>query len=158
MFRHARTAAVARFAAALVALALSGAPHVLAMHAPPERHRCSCHAQGGAHHECECAICRKEALAAQATDESLPPCHRVAARKALSGRAEAGGRGHGAPCIEGTCGREGRLPVLVSGVEPFCGPAAAQATPAFELDGFEPHAAPAPDRAIEPSTPRPRPV
>lgn len=92
--------------AARLAVSLSGGPRVLALNAPVEEHRCSCGAQRGEHHECECAICRKAALTAQAEDEKAPPCHRAAARKALSERTRQGSRS--VPCFEGICGGSGQ--------------------------------------------------
>jgi hypothetical protein len=153
MLRAARSAAVARLAAALTALALSGAPQVLATQAPAERHRCSCcHApHAGGEHECECAQCRKAALSAQASDASQPPCHRAAAKKALS----AGSRRH-APCLEGTCGAGTRQAMTVAGAGPFCllDAGAVVLTLAPEVLGTSTGAAL--DRAVEPAKPRPR--
>ena len=80
---HPAHTGAARLAAALVAVVLSGAPGVLAAHAPVEGHRCACRAHVG-ERECDCAICRKAWLSAQASDESLPPCHRKAANGALA--------------------------------------------------------------------------
>lgn len=148
-------AAVARISAVLVAGALSGAPRVLAMHAPLEGHRCECKAQrGGNHHECECMICRRAALSAQATDEKVPPCHRAAARKALSERAPAGPRSE--PCIEGTCGRAGEPTTTAAGVEPFCLPVAAAVALVDRTEPRQIVADAARDRALEPETPPPR--
>jgi hypothetical protein len=154
MLVHSRTGAVARIAAALVAVTLSGAPRVLAMNAPVEGHRCSCKAHAGGHHECECAICRKAALSAHASDRNVPPCHRAAARKALARDESA--RREGAPCIEGTCGTGGRPVVTIAGVEPFCPP------PGDALAGLlarEERRQSSPrllDRAHDPETPPPR--
>lgn len=153
MLPQVRVAAVTRFAAALVAVTLTGAPRVLALHAPAERHRCSCPAHGG-HHECECALCRKAALTAQATDESLPPCHRAAAKKALAGARSDGSRS--APCLEGTCGDGARPALTAAGVEPFCLPAGAGAPAALPPRPLELPVGPRLERALVPETPPPR--
>ncbi len=146
-------AAVARVAAALVAVTLSGAPRVLAMHAPIEGHRCSCKAHS-ADHECECAICRKAALAAQASDESLPPCHRAAAKKALSESKPAEKRT--APCVEGTCGGSGQPTLTPAGVEPFCMPSSSSAALADRTERHTCAPAASCERPLDPETPPPR--
>jgi hypothetical protein len=156
MLPRVRTGALARLAAALTALALSGTPRVLAMHAPAERHQCSCRAHAGGRHECECAMCKKAALAAQASDASAPPCHRAAARKALSSGSEGAARRRGAPCVEGTCGQGGGQAPTVAGEEPFCLPDAVTRTRPLGLEA-PPRCFEYPqDRAIAPPTPRPR--
>jgi hypothetical protein len=150
-----RMASVARLAAALVAVTLSGAPRVLALHAPVEGHCCACRAHGGDNHECECAICRKAALAAQASDEKAPPCHRAAARKALSERAPTGSRS--VPCIEGTCGGSNQPTMTPAGVEPFCLPAATRAVALADRTESRPRLADAArKRPFAPETPPPR--
>ena len=108
---------LARAAAILVAATLTGAPRVLALNAPLETHRCSCRAHSGSHQECDCALCRRATLSAQARDGTVPPCHRAAARKELSRGEQAGS--HGAPCVEGRCGFPERPVTVVGGVEPF---------------------------------------
>ncbi len=152
MLRQTRTAAVARIAAALVAVTLSGAPRVLAIHAPVEGHRCSCKAHGGGHHDCECAICRKAALAAQASSENAPPCHRAAARRAQS---ESPGSRH-VPCIEGTCGSGARPLITPAGIEPFCLPAQRVVILASGTEAQPVAADTVRDRSLEPETPPPR--
>jgi hypothetical protein len=154
MLLQVRMAAVARLAAALVAVTISGAPRVFAMHAPVEGHRCSCRAHGGEHHECECAICRKAALAAQASDEKAPPCHRAAARKALSERAPTGSRS--VPCIEGTCGGSSQPTMTPAGVEPFCLRSAEAVVLAGRIEPPASLADAARERPLEPETPPPR--
>lgn len=153
MLVQARAAAVAQLAAALVAVTLSGAPRLLAMHAPVAGHRCSCRAHR-ANHECDCAICRKAALAAQASDERLPPCHRAAARKALSQGEPAGGRS--APCVEGTCGGSAQPAMTFAGIEPFCMPSAKAVAVADRTEHRASAADPARERPVEPETPPPR--
>jgi hypothetical protein len=154
MLVQVRVAAVARLAAALVAVTISGAPRVFAMHAPVEGHRCSCRAHGGEHHECDCAICRKAALAAQASNEKAPPCHRAAARKALSERAPTGSRS--VPCIEGTCGGSTQPTMTPAGVEPFCMPSSTAVALAYRMEPRPTTADPVHDRPLEPETPPPR--
>lgn len=150
-----RMAAVARLAAALVAVMLSGAPRVLAMHAPAETHRCTCRARAGGHHDCECAICRKAALTAQASDQAQPPCHRAAARKALASGASGGPRGD-APCLEGTCGNGTQPPVTIAGLEPFCLRVSGVAAVALPGETRPPFAPRLRDRSLDPETPPPR--
>ena len=153
MLAQVGTAAVARVTAALVAVTLTGAPRVLALKAPAERHRCSCPAHGN-HHECECALCRKAALAVDATDETLPPCHRAAAQKALAGARTDASRG--APCLEGTCGSGARPALTLAGVEPFCLPAGGALRVPLPARPLELSAGPRHERALEPETPPPR--
>jgi hypothetical protein len=153
MLAQVGTAAVARVTAALVAVTLTGAPRVLALSAPAERHRCSCPAHGD-HHECECALCRKAALTVQATDETLPPCHRAAAQKALGDTQSDASRG--APGLEGTCGSGARPALTLAGVEPFCLPAGGALRVPLPARPLELPAGPRRERALEPETPPPR--
>jgi hypothetical protein len=119
---RARIATVARVATALVAVMLSGGPRALATLTPAETHRCCCRTHGSPHHECDCAMCRRAALAEQAKDDKVPPCHRAAARKALSRGGSTGSRS--LPCVEGTCGSSNGPVTTPAGVEAFCLPAA----------------------------------
>ena len=115
VLRCVRTMSVARVAAALLGLFLSGVPRVVALQAPVELHRCHCrHHHAG--EECECALCRRAALQAQASDPTAPPCHRAAAQKALSG----GTRSGAAPCLEGTCSRRDQPSTPLAGIDVFC--------------------------------------
>lgn len=154
MFRHLRLAAIARLAAALVAVTLSGAPRVLALNAPPEKHRCTCRHAGG--HACECAMCHKAALTHQATDESLPPCHRAAARNALASAGD--GRARGEACVEGTCGAGAHPALTLAGVEVFCLPALGPVVAPLPERPLATFVEPLHDRALEPETPPPRPA
>lgn len=147
-------AVFARLAAALVAVTLTGAPRVLAMHAPAEQHRCMCQAHAGGHHDCECALCHKATLAAQATDETLPPCHRTAARKELASAAT--GKSRGEPCVEGTCGSGARPQLTLAGVEVFCLPASGALVLSVPERPLPVLVEPLPDRALEPETPPPK--
>lgn len=144
----------ARLASVLVGVMLSGAPRVLAMNAPVERHRCDCPTRAGEHHECKCAICRKIALTVQAEDDDAPPCHRAAALKALAERAPRGSRG--APCVEGTCGGPGQPTVTPAGLEPFCLPLVRSVVRVerveWRIEGADPNR----DRSLAPTTPPPR--
>lgn len=152
MLRQARIAWFARLAAVLVAATLTGAPRVLAQHAPAERHRCTCKAgEGGHHHECECALCHKAALRAQASDAAQPPCHRAAAQKELA----AGQRPPGA-CVEGTCGSGARPTLTLAGVEVFCLPASGGGAITLPDRPLPALAAPSLERALEPETPPPK--
>ena len=120
MLVRARPTAVARGAAVLIAVTLSGAPRVLALQAPAEAHRCSCKAHLDGHHECECALCRRASLAGQARDANAPPCHRTAARQALARESRGGPRG--APCLDGHCGSADCPLTAAAGVAPFIVP------------------------------------
>jgi hypothetical protein len=154
MLVRARIATVARIAAVLVAVTLSGGPRVFALHAPVEAHRCCCKAHVGGDHECDCALCHRASLAAQAKDEKAPPCHRAAARKALS-RNEPKGR-RGAPCVEGHCGASDRPMTNPAGLEPFFLPATAFASPAGRDEPRPDGIQAARRRFVEPETPPPR--
>lgn len=156
MLRHVRMVAVARVAAALVAVTLSGVPRVLALHAPAERHRCTCQAHSAAH-ECDCALCHKAALLVQAGDESLPPCHRAAAQRELAS-ADRGEKTRGEPCVEGTCGSGARPTLTLAGVEVFCVPASAPVVIAVPERPLRTVVEPVPERALEPETPPPKPA
>lgn len=141
MLSHARTAAAARIAAALVVASLSGVPRVLAMHATGEQHRCTCRMSGSGRHQCSCPLCRQAALARASRKEA---------------REDRPGGGVVRSCIEGACGDGSRTLAPTSGVDPFCLPAGTsialltlgQTRPAHEQRG--------PSRAGEPETPPPR--
>jgi hypothetical protein len=96
-----RTLIAGRIAAALVAVALSGAAQ---LHLPEAQHGgaasgCRC----GSHHTehlCSCPVCHS----ARIRDlDQLPPCHRAAAREKLA-RVERQGDLPG-PCMKGSCGQ-----------------------------------------------------
>jgi hypothetical protein len=154
MLRQTRMGCAARLAAALVAVTLSGAPRVLALHAPVEGHRCSCKARPQGHRECACAICRKAALTAPASGERPAPCHRLAARDAPAGSGTSGSPD--APCLERTCGGDGPPAATVAGVEPFCLPAERGPVLARPPEARPMPAASARERALQPETPPPR--
>jgi hypothetical protein len=105
---------LARVAAALLVVALSGLPRLAAQFAPADCHVCRCKAHEPGH-ECPCALCRKAALEARATNEKSPPCHRAAARVELA-RSK---RGPCDPVVDGNCGGTGHTPFVLGGVEPF---------------------------------------
>jgi hypothetical protein len=149
------SSAVGRAAAALLAVALSGAPRVVALHAPAEGHHCECKSNG--EHHLECAACRRAALAARSSDAKLPECHRAAARRALAQRERAGGAPN-APCLERACGGSGQPALTAGGIEPYLLPAA-------KAPAFAPctERTPAPsdgarERPLVPETPPPKPA
>jgi len=148
-------AAIARVSAAILALALTGAPRLAALHAPPEAHHCACPASRDGHHECTCALCRRASLAARASNDALPPCHRAAARDALSD-AEKGSREM--PCIEGTCGDPVGQVVTVHGGEPYCLPRTTPIVHRLLVELRPPSATALRGLTTEPPTPPPRPA
>jgi hypothetical protein len=152
MLRQVRLGTVARIAAALVAVVLSGAPRVLALHAPAETHRCTCPAHGA--HACECVLCHQAALAAQAGDGALPPCHRAEATRALAASRDV--RPRSAPCIEGTCGSRTRPAVTAAEIEPFCLSSSQALAPSSPERRLPTSLESSPDRTVEPETPPPR--
>jgi hypothetical protein len=156
MLRGARTAAFARVAAAIVAATLSGAPRVLALHAPAEAHACRCRARGDGAHACDCALCRKASLAADPRGGRPPSCHGAVAPAALA-RTRAGGSRPGA-CVEGTCGGAAGAAVALAGVEPFCLPVAAAPRLSHAWQERAPFRATPHERSIPPETPPPRPA
>jgi hypothetical protein len=101
-----------RAAALLVAVGLSGIPQLAEALAPVPAHRCACHGHGPGE-ACSCRLC---ILKARRADGKLPPCHRLAARKAEA--ADEAQRRAG-PCLSGTCAPapDGRL--ATEGVAPF---------------------------------------
>jgi hypothetical protein len=156
MPRHPCTAAVARIAAALLALTISGAPRVLAMHAPVEGHRCECKTRTGGHRECDCAICRKAAHAADASEQRKPRCHRTAGPEALASTDSRGSGNDGTPCMEGTCGNRARPVVTIAAVEPFCLPVRGVLAPALVEEAGQPFSPRLLERSLDPETPPPK--
>lgn len=148
-----RAPAAARVVAAAVAVMLSGAPRVAALHAPVEGHRCTCRVGSGGEHRCTCVQCWRLAQAARSSDAKLRPCCRADARKQLA----AEHRGAGARC-DGVCGDGARPPMNVAGAEPFL--LLGRLTPGLPLTRalFAPRAEPGPERSLEPETPPPRSV
>lgn len=142
---------VARVAAALVAIALSGAPRVAALHAPAKRHVCTC-AHAGDHAQCGCVLCRRAAIAAQASSASGRPCCRSAARQQLAAER----RAPAVPCVEGTCGGGAQAPVTFAGVEPFCPPRQPVFAGRVTAEPIRHAVAPPRERAVAPETPPPR--
>jgi hypothetical protein len=147
-----RRTVVAQLAAALVSVAMSGAPRVAAAHAPDPVHRCTCPASAGAH-ACECAMCRHQALATLSSDDRLPRCHREMARKALSRERD---RSHGAPCLEGTCGASDEAAPPPPAVDPFCPPASRALPRAVRAAPLASSRAAGTVRTLEPEVPPPR--
>jgi hypothetical protein len=119
----AHTSQVARLAAVLVALALSGLPRAVALAAPEEAHRCSCRAHGD--HDCTCFKCAAIAAKrrAAAAREAAPPCHAPPAGVAAPERHAPPG-----PCITGSCGAPEEPRPAVNGVDLFTLPADAPRT------------------------------
>jgi hypothetical protein len=149
-----RRTAAAQLAAALVSVAISGAPRLAAAHAPAPVHRCTCPASAG-RHACECAMCRQQALAAQSADDRLPRCHREVARKELS-RERA--RSRAAPCLEGTCGAIDDTAPLPPALDPFCAPAPRALARAGRAAPLATPPAGGAARSLEPDVPPPRPA
>jgi hypothetical protein len=114
MLHGVATSLLPRAAAAFLALALSGAAHVGAQHAPARGHHCSC--KHDAEHECDCGSCRRRSLEARASDDAAPPCHRAAARKAL---AEHSQKPRSVPCVDGGCGGGGDPTLTMPAPEPY---------------------------------------
>jgi hypothetical protein len=142
MLSRARTAVAARIAATLVVVSLSGAPRVLAVQAPVERHRCTCGMGGAGRHVCNCPLCKLAKLSRGSGGSS-------------QGEPAAGGLG--GHCIEGTCG-DGHRFLAPTAVEPFYLPAGPAI--AFAADG---QTRPLRVRGVlsrsqEPETPPPRPA
>ena len=94
----------ARAVAALVALAISGAPRVAAAGRTGREHVCQCRAHGEGH-RCACPICAEQARRARRGGiAKLPPCHQKLALAELE-REEQGARSDGeTPCLKPTCG------------------------------------------------------
>jgi hypothetical protein len=163
--QRACTAPAARVVAAFLAVSLSGAPRVLQLRGPLERHRCLCRHLAG--ERCECARCHRIAPA-----PANPPCHgslgqgprrhpaplcnRVPALGSLRVRSSE----RSAPCIEGACGAGGdRAVVSSSGVDPFAPPIA----PAIPVAAWSKpvRMPPGPSGDVEPpepETPPPKPT
>jgi hypothetical protein len=114
--RRTASAAVVRVAAAVLVIALSGAPGVAALHAPAEHHRCSC--KHDVEHECDCGGCRRRSLEARASDAASPPCHREGAKKELEAESRTR-KPRSEPCIDGGCGGEGVPALSFARSEPY---------------------------------------
>jgi hypothetical protein len=113
-----RTSAVARAAAALLAVALSGAPRAAEALRPEKPHRCQC--RHGAGERCTCPVCaarvrkaKRDALA------ELPPCHRAGAERALAAEEAHERRDREAPCVQGDCGSKDPLAPPRASAESF---------------------------------------
>lgn len=121
MLRAVRTLAPSRLAAAVLALALTGAPGIAGLHAPEAEHRCTCRAEAGVH-ACACVRCHAAAAAARrASEERAPPCHRAAPSRPVP-PPERDGR---APCWTGSCGSPDPAAASPLALEAFLVPAAA---------------------------------
>ena len=116
-----RPSGATRLLSALLALGLSGAPRLASVAPDVGAHRCQC-PRGEGRHECECAACRAQALAARAVGiESLPPCHQALARAELA-REEDRSRPLPGDAVAGRCGLPEQAPGAVDGVDPFALP------------------------------------
>jgi len=117
--------AISRFAAAAVALALSGLPQLVEGPERHEGHRCQCPIRNGVH-ECDCPLCHQEAarLGKGAVDDpTLPPCHRALAAKARAKATEQAQRQAATnPCLTSTCGTSDRKLLPVPAAERFMAP------------------------------------
>jgi hypothetical protein len=151
--RRASSAPVARVAAAVLAVLLSGAPRVLQLEAPLERHRCVCrHAAG---ERCSCGQCSRAAALARARANAVARCHRAPAQGPRQERSPQ----RSAPCIEGACGGDrARALTSVAAIDPFAlptAPASPTTTPSRRVR--LPPAASGDADPPEPETPPPRP-
>ncbi len=93
MLSHVHRLAVSRLAAAVLALALSGAVRVAAAQEPQEGgHRCACPVGAHGEHDCSCPRCQSARQAPEAAAPSpealaaMPPCHRALYEKAAAQR------------------------------------------------------------------------
>jgi len=155
---------VARVAAALLAVVLSGVPR-LASPNSGEKHVCQCAARGKSH-DCSCPICRanerQRPSVGSKDDASVPPCHRAKAATSSDAGLRHGGSipSDEGPierdCVSESCGRTRPGVAVVNGLEPFTLPSSVDLTP---RSGAEPvvfvHAA-ALELPILPELPPPR--
>jgi len=148
MLGRARTLAVSRLAAAVVAFALTGAPGLAGLHAPEREHRCTCRSSAG-RHECACARCH--AAAQRAREERSPPCHREDARGPAPAR-----RGGSAPCWTGSCGAPDGATGAPLGLEAFTVPREAMLPAPPPAGRVTLRASEAHDLLLSPETPPPR--
>lgn len=145
-----------RLAAALLALALSGAVRVVPPVTGP--HRCACPGHG-AGHECACPVCAAAARRAREGQlAELPPCHRAAAQKAQAEDEEARARRRALPGVLPTCGvPEGGL-AAPHATEPFPLPARPPLALAEWSLRLEPSTRALPSVPRRPAVPPPRPA
>jgi hypothetical protein len=102
----ARQGTAARALAALVAVALSGAPRLAASLRPEAEHVCQCRSHGE-RHRCACPICaRLLREARRGAIEKLPPCHRGIAAAELAEEDALDALAATRPCLKPTCGGE----------------------------------------------------
>jgi hypothetical protein len=126
MFHLARSLAVSRLLAALVALGMTGGmPLIEGAPQDEAAHRCHCHHGPG--ELCICSRCQRSATAAQgqASDqeiEKLPPCHQAAARAARTRSEPAPGTD--APMLTGCCGSSVIMGAMLATAQPFVVPPA----------------------------------
>lgn len=106
MLGSVRKGVAARALAAVVAVALSGAPRLAAALRPSGEHVCQCRAHGE-RHRCACPVCARLAREARrGAVEKLPPCHRELARAELADEDAREALAAALPCFMPTCGGE----------------------------------------------------
>lgn len=109
MLARLHRASVSRAAAALLALALSGAPRAAQAVQLEKPHRCQC--KHGAGERCSCPVCGKRAREARRkAAHEAPPCHRAQAEQALAAEEERERHDRDVPCFRGPCGDPGDVP------------------------------------------------
>jgi hypothetical protein len=109
MLGSVRAGAFSRALAALVAVALSGAPSLASALRPEPAHVCQCRAHGIAH-RCACPICASAVRAARrGALKDLPACHRGAALADLAEEEAHAAREATLTCVEPTCGGAEKL-------------------------------------------------
>jgi hypothetical protein len=151
MVAPARTPAVRRLAAGVVALALSGVPAVAALHAPAPVHRCAC-ASAGPSHDCSCSRCHGRAGGAAGRGEGRsPPCHASAARTA-----PAPARDGSAPCLTGSCGSQDPATAALWALDAFTIPVPAKLGAPVPAGSRAPAIAAAHELVLSPEAPPPR--
>jgi hypothetical protein len=95
-----------RVLAAVMAVALSGAPRLAVALRPDAEHVCQCRAHGE-RHRCACPVCARLAREARrGAVEKLPPCHRAMALAELAEEEARDALATALPCLEPTCGGE----------------------------------------------------
>ena len=146
MISSVRQRAGSRFAAALVALALSGVPALAAGRPPPGLHSCACPAHRGAN-QCSCAHAAHKAAAQKA-----PPCH---AKAAQGGHRDGDGGAAGCSAKVAGCGQP-EATVPPERAEVFTLPDAPAVVAAARPEPLRIDEALPRDAARKPETPPPR--
>lgn len=146
----------ARFAAALLAVALSGLPRVALGLLPQAPHHCLCQSHG-AEHRCICPVCGEAARRArQSSLASLPPCHRALAEKALQEDEQRESEPRAPECGP-PCGEDAAAVAPVAGSDhPFLPAKSARVAQPPRAERRETAAAPVQTRPAVPELPPPR--